>query len=177
LVVEQHLGKEISMALKVERVDTWAVSIEDKPGGLATKLNALADAGANLEFVIARREPEKPGTGVVFVTPIKGTAAVRVARQAGFAKTDSLHTVRIEGVDKPGQGAKIAQALAERGLNLRGLSAASLGRKFVAHVALGSAADAATAMRRLRGMYAGVGREFHKRHLHRDERPGGRPPR
>ena len=104
------------MALKAERVYTWATSIEDKPGGLAGKLNTLAKAGVNLEFVIARRAPEKSGMGVVFVTPIKGAAQVRAARQAGFEKTESLHTVRIHGADKRGEGARIAQALGERGL-------------------------------------------------------------
>ena len=140
------------MALRVERVDTWAASLEDKPGTLAAKLNALAKAGVNLGFVIARRAPDKPGTGVVFVTPIEGAAGCRAARQAGFAKTKSLHTVRIEGADKPGQGAVMTQALAEAGLNLRGLSAAAMGKTFVAHVAFDTTTDAAKAVRRLRGL-------------------------
>jgi hypothetical protein len=140
------------MALKTERVDTWAASIEDKPGGLAAKLKALADAGANLEFVIARRAPDKTGSGVVFVTPLKGAAQARAGREAGFAKTESLHTVRIEGPDKPGEGVRIAQALAEKGLNLRGLSAAAIGNRFVAHVAVDTSADAAKAIRVLRGL-------------------------
>ena len=105
------------MALKVTRVDTWAVTIEDRPGGLAAKLRALADGKANLEFVIARRAPDRPGTGVVFVTPIAG-AAQRAAKKAGFAKSAALHTVRIQGPDKPGEGARIAAALADAGLNV-----------------------------------------------------------
>jgi hypothetical protein len=137
------------MALKVSRVDTWAVAIEDRPGGLAGKLRALADGKANLEFVIARRAPDRPGTGVAFVTPVAG-AAQRAAKQAGFAKTATLHTVRIQGPDRPGEGARIAAALAEAGLNVRGFSAAAIGRAFVAHVALDSAADAAKAVRVLK---------------------------
>ncbi len=137
------------MAFKVERVDTWAARLEDKPGSLAGKLNALADGGVSLEFVIARRAPDKPGTGVVFVASIKG-AGTRAARKAGFQKTGSLHTVRIEGPDKRGQGAKVTQALAEEGLNLRGLSAAAIGAKFVAYIAVDSATEAAKAMRALR---------------------------
>ncbi len=140
------------MALKAERVDTWAASIEDKPGGLASKLDALAQAGANLEFVIARRAPEKSGTGVIFVTPVSGAAVLRAAKKAGFAKTDSLHTVRIEGANKAGEGARISQALAEKGLNLRGLSAAAIGNKFVAHIVVDSSADAAKALRVLRAL-------------------------
>jgi hypothetical protein len=38
----------------------------------------------------------------------------------------------------------IAAALADAGLNVRGLSAAAIGKTFVTHVALDSAADAAT---------------------------------
>ena len=89
------------MALKVERVDVWAARMKDVPGGLNAKLGPLAEAGANLEFVIARRSPEKKGTGVVFVTPIKGAAQITVAKKAGFNKTSTLHSVRIEGPDKP----------------------------------------------------------------------------
>jgi hypothetical protein len=140
------------MALKVSRVDTWAAAIVDKPGGLEGKLDALAQAGANLEFVIARRTPEKPGTGVVFVTPIKGAKQAKAAKAAGFRKTQSLNAVRVEGPDKPGQGARIAHALAIAGLNLRGLSAAAIGKRFVAHIALDTPADAAKAMRLLEAL-------------------------
>jgi hypothetical protein len=140
------------MALKAERVDTWAASVEDRPGGLAAKLNGLAGAGVNLEFVIARRAPEKPGTGVVFVTPIVGAPQTRVARELGFAKTDSVQTVRVEGPNKAGYGVNIAEAVAEAGLSLRGFTAAAIGNKFVVYLALDSAAEASKALRLLRRM-------------------------
>ena len=140
------------MGLKVERVDTWAATLRDKPGGLAEKLTALVKAGANLEFVIARRAPERRGKAVAFVTPIKGSAQCRAARKAGFRKTGSLHTVRVEGPDKEGQGARITQSLAAKGLNLRGLSAAAIGRKFVAHIALDTLADATKAKKLLQAL-------------------------
>ncbi len=89
--------------MQVERLDTWAASLKDEPGGLAEKLKALREAGANLEFVIARRTPETPDAGVLFVIPLKGAGQVRAAKQAGFAKSDSLHSVRLEGPDKPGE--------------------------------------------------------------------------
>jgi hypothetical protein len=131
------------MKLHVSRTDTWAATIDDRPGGLADKLAALATAGANLEFIIARRAPEQRGSGVVFVTPLKGAKQVKAADAAGFQKTESLHSLRIEGADKPGMGAKMTRALAEAGINLRGLSAAALGKRYVAHVALDTAQDAA----------------------------------
>jgi hypothetical protein len=128
----------------------WAGSIEDRPGGLAKKLAALAEAGAQLEFVIARRASEKPGTGVVFLTPLTGAAQIRAAKRVGLAKTKSLHSLRVEGPDQPGLGAKMTEALAQAGVNLRGLSAAAIGRRCVVHLALDSAADAAKATRLLK---------------------------
>jgi hypothetical protein len=138
--------------MKAQRVDTWAASLKDKAGSLAAKLKALSAGGVNLEFVVARRSPEKRGTGVVFVTPIKGAKQVRAAKAAGFKKTTSLHTVRIEGADKRGQGVRLAQALADKGLNLRGMSAAAVGKKFVCHIALDTEANAAKAVRILEGL-------------------------
>ena len=124
------------MDLTVERVDVWAASIEDKPGGLADKLAALADAGADLEFLIARRTPEKPGAGVVFVTPLRGDAEVAAGTEVGFNPAQSLHSVRVEGPDEPGIGAKLTRLLADAGINLRGLSAAVLGTRFIIFLAL-----------------------------------------
>jgi len=138
------------MALTVNRVDVWATRLKDEPGSLNAKLAALADAGADLEFVIARRAPEKKGSAVVFVTPIKGAKQAAAAKKAGFSKTKTLHSVRIEGANKAGCGAQITGALAEAGINLRGLSAAAIGNKFVAHLALDTTADATKAMRVLK---------------------------
>ena len=134
------------MALKVTQVKVWAASMQDRPGGVAEKLDALATAGANLEFVIGRRAPDKPGTGVVFVTPIEGDSQVAAAKSAGFAVTESLHSVRVEGPDAPGLGARITAALAGAGINLRGISDAAIGDRMVCHLALDSASDAAKAM-------------------------------
>lgn len=133
--------------MKAKKVDTWAATITDKPGGLAAKLAALSAARVNLEFVIARRAPEKPGTGVVFVTPIKSAAGVKAAKKAGFRKAPSMHTIRIEGPDRPGQGTRITQAIAAAGVNLRGFSAAAVGKKFVANLAVDTAANAAKAIK------------------------------
>ena len=138
------------MAMKAQRIDTWAAGMQDKPGALAEKLDALAAAGANLEFVIARRTPDKPGSGVVFVTPIKGAKQTAAAKKAGFMKSTGLHAVRIDGTDKKGQGAAITRVLADNGINLRGLSAAAIGNRFVAHIALDQTADASKAIRLLK---------------------------
>ena len=137
------------MRLDVVRQGVWAASIEDRAGGLAERLESLAQAGANLEFVIARRSPDKQGSGVVFVTPIKGAKQIKAARQAGFAKASSLHSLRVSANDKPGLGARLTRELAEAGISLRGFSGAAIGRRAVFNLAFDSSADATKAMRRL----------------------------
>lgn len=133
------------MDLLVERADVWAATVEDKPGGLAGVLTALREAGADLQFVVARRSAEKPGTGVVFVTPLQNDREIRAAAQVGFNVTHSLHSVRVMGADQPGIAATLTQKLADAGINLRGFSASVIGRQFVAYIALDSQADAAKA--------------------------------
>ena len=137
------------MALKVTKADIWAATIEDRPGGAADKLEALAKAGANLEMLLARRT-EQPGQGVMFVTPVKGAKATKAAQEAGFGKPQNIYSVRIEGGDKPGLGAKIARALGDAGVNVRGISAVAIGRKFISYIACDSAEDAAKAVSVLR---------------------------
>ncbi len=139
------------MSLTVQRVDVWAATIEDQPGRLAEKLAALAEAGADLAFAIARRTSDKPGTGVVFVTPLRGDAETAAAAKTGFAVADSLHSVRIEGDNKPGIGAQLTKKLADAGLNLRGLSAAVIGDRFIMYLALDTGDDAKKAMSLLQG--------------------------
>jgi len=138
--------------MKSQRVDTWVASIPDRSGALAGKLRALAAGGVNLELIVARRSGDEPGKGVVFVAPIKGAKQVGAAGEAGFTRTNSLHTVRVEGPDKVGQAGRVASAIAEHGLNMRGFSFAALGKKFVCYVALDTEADAVKAVRFVRNL-------------------------
>jgi len=135
------------MDLLVERADVWAATIEDRPGSLAELLTALREADADLQFIIARRSPEAPGKGVVFVTPLQGDRQIRAAADAGFNVSRSLHSVRIMGPDQPGVAAVLTQKLADARINLRGFSASVIGMQFVAYVALDSAEDAAKVIR------------------------------
>jgi hypothetical protein len=135
-------GGVIMNTPEVETVDVWAASITDKPGGLALALLALYEAGANLEFVIARRAPESPGKGVVFVAPLRGEKQIAAAAKAGFNVTQTLHCVRIVGDDVPGAAAKLTEAIAEAKVNLRGFSAAALAGRFVAYFGVDSPEEA-----------------------------------
>jgi hypothetical protein len=106
----------------------------------------LAEVGADLDFVIVRRAPDKPGTGVVFVIPVCGDREIEAAGELGFAATNRMHTVRVEGKNEPGIGVKVVQKVAQAGLNLRGFSGAVIGTQFVLHLAFDKVDDAQTAI-------------------------------
>ena len=134
------------MDLTVKRVEVWAASIRDEVGGLAYLLAGLRDAGADLDFIIARRKPEKPGQGVVFVTPLRGDREIAAAANLGFNVTSSICSVRIEGDNKPGVTAELTEKLAAEGINLRGLSVAVIGTRFIIYIGLDSTEDAEKAV-------------------------------
>lgn len=129
------------MDLIVEYVDVWAASIKDEPGGLERILTGLKEAGADLDFIVARRAAEKPGTGVVFVTPLRGDRETATAAELGFNVTSNLHSVRVEGKNKPGIASELIQNLAGANINLRGFSAAVIGSRFILYIGLDSIAD------------------------------------
>lgn len=130
------------MGLLVNRVDVWAASAVDKPGGLSGILKGLYEAGADLDFVIARRAPDKPGTGVVFLTPIRGDREVEAASTLSFNLTSSVDSVRVEGDNVPGAAARLAELIADAGINIRGFSVAVIGPRYIAYIGFDSTSDA-----------------------------------
>lgn len=130
----------------VERADVWSASIADKTGGLSWLLKGMDEAGADFNFVIARRTPENPGSGVVFVTPIRGDKEIKAASTLGFSLTRSVDAVRYEAENKPGATARLTSMLADAGINIRGLSVAVLGTRFVAYIGFDSSSDAEKAI-------------------------------
>jgi len=142
------------MKLDITRVDVWVAGIEDRPGGLTEKLRGLAQAGANLEFLLARRTSERPGKAVVFAAPIKGARQTGAARELGFHKSNSLHGIRVTAADKPGLSLALTQSLADAGINLRGFSGAAVGKRAVFYIAFDTVSDAGRAARILRRVSA-----------------------
>jgi len=140
------------MSFTITKVDVWAAEIDDTPGGLAKLLGALAGTGADLECVIARRDPTKTGKGVAFLTPVKGANVKKAAKSVGLGPAEKLATLKVEGDDVPGIGARITSTAAETGVNLRGVSGAVLGRKFVAYLGFDGTADATKAARALKAL-------------------------
>jgi hypothetical protein len=136
------------MAFDISKIDIWAGELPDRPRALQAKLEVLAQAGANLEFVIARRGER--GKAVVFMAPIKGAAQIRAAEDACLKKADSMHALRVEGPNQAGLGERITRALADAGLNLRGVSAAAISGRSVTYLRFVNAEALRTARQALR---------------------------
>ncbi len=130
------------MGFKLERVHIWSGEIADEAGGMASKLAPLAEAGANLEYIATRRQPDRPGTGILYVAPVTGPNQVRAARAVGLTETQQSVVLRVEGDNEAGLGYRLTQQWAMAGINLQGVTMAVLGSKFVGFAAFDSVADA-----------------------------------
>ena len=130
------------MGFKLDRVHVWSCEIADQAGGMAAKLAPLAQAAANLEFILTRRQPDKPGTGVLYVAPLTGPLQVRAARSAGFVETPDPVVLRVEGDNQAGLAHRLTQQWALAGISLQGLSMSVLGGKYVGYAAFDSVTDA-----------------------------------
>lgn len=130
------------MGFKLDRIHVWSGEIADKAGGAADKLSLLAQAGANLEYVYTRRQPNTPGKGVLYVAPITGPTQVRAAKSAGLQETHDPVVMRVEGDNEAGLAHRVAQQWALANISLQGMSLAVLGKKFVGYVAFDTVEDA-----------------------------------
>jgi len=140
------------MAYDISKVDVWAADVPNQAGVLARMLEQLFEAGAQLDFMIARKVTE--GISRVFLSPISGAKVQKVASAKGMSKATGLFSVRVEGPNKAGLGARITSAIARKGINLRGASAASLGKTAVFYFALECEEDRKDAIKAVRNALA-----------------------
>ncbi|HZL88221.1 MAG TPA: ACT domain-containing protein [Pirellulaceae bacterium] len=129
------------MSLTIEKVDVWAGEIQDRAGGLADKLQPLAAGGTDLSFLIARRQTDKPGTGIVYLGGIKGAKQTKAALLAGLIKTGDIGCLRITAPNKPGIASEIIGRISAAGINLRGASASAVGKQCVILLSFDSPVD------------------------------------
>ncbi|MCI0461503.1 MAG: hypothetical protein L0Z62_31515 [Gemmataceae bacterium] len=142
------------MSLDIHRVQVWSAEIPDRPGAAAAKLEQLAHAGADLEFVFMRPHPTRPDHGILFLAPIRGPEQTQVAREAGLAPALDVAMLRVEGDNRPGVGADLMSALAVAGINLRGLSISAVSGRYAACLAFDDADAATQALRVLAAVEA-----------------------
>jgi len=141
------------MAYTIKKVEVWACDTLNKPGMLARVLEALTEAGAQLEFLIGRRITET--TSRIYVAPLRTKKQKQAAADVGLVPAAGMNAVRLEGPDRRGLGAEIARAVAAAGINIRGISAAALARRAVFYLAFAEPAEAARAAAILRKLLRG----------------------
>ncbi|MCS7167571.1 MAG: ACT domain-containing protein [Gemmatales bacterium] len=135
------------MALDVKKIDVYVAEIEDRPGALAEKLAPLAEAKVDLAFAFARRRPDVPGKGVVYLGPITGAKAKKAAEGVGIVPATDIVALRVEGPNRPGALHDVVKVLGDAGINLRGVSAGVIGKRWVCFLAFDSKEDAQKAAR------------------------------
>jgi hypothetical protein len=140
------------MSFQMHRVQVWSGEVPDRPGAAAAKLEILAAAGADLEFIFTRPVPGKPENVAIFLAPISGPKQVQAAQEAGLAPARDIAMLCAEGDNRPGIGYEIMSRLAIAGINLRGLSISSVGSRFAAYLAFDNADAATTAIQLLAGI-------------------------
>jgi hypothetical protein len=140
------------MAYEVNKVDVWTAEIEDTPGGMNDKLGALSNAGVDLSFMVARRQPHLPGKGVIFLGGVSGAKATKAAASAGLSKATDIAGLRIVGRNKAGACHELTRRVAEAGISLRGAAANVVGSKFAVMLAFDNAADADKAAKLIRAL-------------------------
>ncbi len=141
--VVSHVKWSRAMPYTIKKVEVWVGDVKNRPGMLARILEGLAQAGAELEFLVARRVSEN--TSRVFVAPLKGKKQHGMAREVGLVPAAGMHAIRIDGPNRSGLGAEVSRSVAAAGINIRGASAASTGRKMVFYLAFKTEAEAKAA--------------------------------
>jgi hypothetical protein len=130
------------MSFKLDRVHVWSGEVADQAGGVASKLQMLAQAGSNLEYIYTRRQADKPGSGVLYVAPVTGPLQVRAAKTAGLHEVDTPVVLRVEGDNSAGLAHRLTQQWALAGLSLHGLMMSVLHDRFVGYVSFDNVQDA-----------------------------------
>lgn len=129
------------MDFHLDRVQVWSCEIPDQSGGVASILEPLSSAGANLEFIFSRRIANKSGKGELFIAPITGPSQTKAAQSVMLHKATDMVLLKIYGKDQPGLAHSLAACLAGAGINLRSLSMTAFASHFVAYVACDNADD------------------------------------
>lgn len=129
------------MAVTVKKLTLWRTEVDNRPGALASTLEPLARAGADLTVVMGYRFPGMESRGAIEIHPVAGRKVIAAAKAAGLSAS-TIPTLLVEGDNRPGLGHAIAQAVAESEINLSFVLAQVIGPKYSAIFGFEAAADA-----------------------------------
>ncbi|MGD8453682.1 MAG: hypothetical protein PVJ57_17860 [Phycisphaerae bacterium] len=127
------------MAYRITKEFVCGGAIKDTTASLAETLRALSAGGLDLEMIVSRRD--QSGWALMFVSPLRSEKEMEVAEAVGLRREGTLQTLRIEGPDAHGLGARIATALADAGIEVRGYWALSLSDRAVTDIAFDDEED------------------------------------
>jgi hypothetical protein len=132
------------MAVTVKKAVLWRKEIDNRPGMLANILGPLAEAGADLQVVMAYRYPGGTDTAAIELHPVSGRKSITVAKAAGFAQSP-IPTLLVQGDNRQGLGHDLAKAIGDAGINLSFVMAQVVGRRYSAMFGFENEADATKA--------------------------------
>jgi len=95
------------------------ISVEDRPGGLASVGEALGNAGINIEGLCGLG---MEGRGIIHICVQDGAAAKQALEAAGVkveGEADAILGEAVPGADRPGTMGPMARAIADAGINVR----------------------------------------------------------
>jgi hypothetical protein len=104
------------------------ISVDDRPGGLASIGEALGGAGINIEGLCGHA---LDGRGMVHVCVQDGAAARAALEGAGIkveGEADAILGEPVQGADQAGTMAPMARAVAEAGINVQAVYLATNSR-------------------------------------------------
>jgi hypothetical protein len=137
------------MAISIRKVTLWRTEVAHRPGALAELLAPLAAAGADLQIVMGYRIPGHKDRAVVEVAPVGNRKVARAAEDGGLTP-GGAPTLLVVGDNRPGLANRIAEALAQSGVNIAFLVAQVVGRRYSAVFGFASEADLDKASDRIR---------------------------
>lgn len=109
----------------------FTITVEDRPGGIASIGEALGNAGVNIEGVIGLGFE---GRGIIHVCVMDAAKARQALDAAGLkveGEADAILTEPVSGADQPGTLGAMARRIADAGINVRALYLATGSRGVV----------------------------------------------
>jgi hypothetical protein len=129
------------MPVTVKNITLWRRDLENTPGALATVLDPVARAGADLQVAMGYRIPGQEDRAVIELAPVQGRRSTSAAQGAGLRPSD-IPTLVVQGDNRAGLGHRLAQEMGNAGINMAFLVALVVGRRYAGVFGFESQEDA-----------------------------------
>jgi hypothetical protein len=119
----------------------WRTTIRNRPGVLASTLEPLAQAGANLSVVMKYSLSSRSSQATVEILAGSGRRTTLAAHAAGFTLSPTP-VLLVEGNNRPGLAYAVTTAIAWAGITVRFLSAQVVDQRYSAILGFRTEEDA-----------------------------------